>query len=332
MVNTKRILSITHEQDVDGLFCGAILKNSFPDTLVFLTNYGQENMKRVSEIIKFNISRSTKTGTVVISDLGIDNRSDLEPIEEAAYRSKNYGWDFVWLDHHSWDKEIKLKVESFATLILSDDNNSKEKKCASELVVQQFASNRTACQRMGIFAHIVDFRLPKVRTLPPLPELITYYRSLPDSYNKLHLIVNKASKGIFWDEELQEEYETKYLPLKESAMSSTMKSLSIHDINGLMVGIAESPRILPKSLLSEKIFEEKPWVKLVVLYSPDGRVSIRRKPETSIKCDRIAHKMSGGEGGGHSYAAAGMIKNTNDEALKLSTIVQELQKSLETYE
>ena len=59
-----------------------------------------------------------------------------EPIEEAAYQSKNYGWDFVWLDHHSWDKEIKLKVESFVTLILSDDNNSKEKNCASELVLQ----------------------------------------------------------------------------------------------------------------------------------------------------------------------------------------------------
>ena len=40
MINTttkERILSITHEQDVDGLFCGAILKNAFPDTLVFLT-------------------------------------------------------------------------------------------------------------------------------------------------------------------------------------------------------------------------------------------------------------------------------------------------------
>jgi hypothetical protein len=32
------------------------------------------------------------------------------------------------------------------------------------------------------------------------------------------LIIKKASKGIFWDEELQQEYEEKYLPLKESAM------------------------------------------------------------------------------------------------------------------
>jgi oligoribonuclease NrnB/cAMP/cGMP phosphodiesterase (DHH superfamily) len=50
MINTTatkgRILSITHEQDVDGLFCGAILKNAFPDTINFLTNYGSENIKK----------------------------------------------------------------------------------------------------------------------------------------------------------------------------------------------------------------------------------------------------------------------------------------------
>ena len=56
MNNTKRkrILSITHKQIVDGLFCGAILKNAFPNTLVFLTNYRYGNMLRVADIIKFN--------------------------------------------------------------------------------------------------------------------------------------------------------------------------------------------------------------------------------------------------------------------------------------
>jgi oligoribonuclease NrnB/cAMP/cGMP phosphodiesterase (DHH superfamily) len=51
-IKRKRILSITHGQDVDGLFCGAILKNAFPDTFIFLTNYGYENMLRVADIIK----------------------------------------------------------------------------------------------------------------------------------------------------------------------------------------------------------------------------------------------------------------------------------------
>ena len=32
----ERILSITHQHDIDGLFCGVILKNAFPDTFVYL--------------------------------------------------------------------------------------------------------------------------------------------------------------------------------------------------------------------------------------------------------------------------------------------------------
>jgi uncharacterized protein len=322
-----RILSITHEQDVDGLFCGAILKNAFPDTLIFLTNYGPENMKRTADVIKFNVSRSSKGGTIVVSDLSLNNNLDIKPIEEAAIQSKRNGWDLVWLDHHSWQGEIRRRVESFATLILSAD---REQKCASELVVENFGlKKRTACERMAKFAHIVDFKSLEISTLPPLPEIITFYRSLPDSYNKLKLIIKKASKGTFWDEELQQEYEEKYLPLKESAMSSALKSLSIHHIHGLIVAITESPRILSKSLLGEKIFQESPDVALVVLYSQDGKVSIRRRAGTDIRCDLIAYRLNGG---GHSYAAAGIIKSNEGEAtttiLTAPRVVQELQNAL----
>jgi oligoribonuclease NrnB/cAMP/cGMP phosphodiesterase (DHH superfamily) len=325
MSNTKRkrILSITHGQDVDGLFCGAILKNAFPDTLVFLTNYGYENMLRVADIIKFNVARSSKSGTIVLSDLAVNSHTDVEPLEDAAIQLKSYGWTLIWIDHHSWHEEVRRRVESFATLILSED---KEQKCASEIVLENFdLKKRTACERMAKFAHIVDFRLPQVHSLPPLPEMITFYHSLPDGYRKLQMIVEKASGGIFWDEDLQQEYENLYIPLKEAAMSSAMKSLSIHEISGLIVAITESPRILSKSLLSEKIFEEKPNVIIAVLYSPDGRVSIRRKANTDIKCDKIAHRLNGG---GHSYAAAGIIKDDAGQFLTTSRIVKELQNIL----
>jgi uncharacterized protein len=328
MNNTKRkrILSITHGQDVDGLFCGAILKNAFPDTLVFLTNYGYENMRRVADAIKFNVIRSNKSGTIVFSDLTVSSNAYIEPLEEAAVQLKSYGWTLIWIDHHSWHEEVKRRVESFAMLILSED---KEQKCASELVLEKFnLKRRTACERMAKFAHVIDFGLPQVHTLPPLPEIITFYRSLPDSYRKLQMIVEKASRGIFWDDDLQQEYENLYIPLKEAAMSSAMKSLSIHEISGLIVAITESPRILPKSLLSEKIFEEKPNVIIAVLYSPDGRVSIRRRANTDIKCDKIAHRLNGG---GHSYAAAGVIKGDAGQLLTTSKIVKELQKILKYY-
>lgn len=319
----RRILSITHEQDVDGLFCGAILKNAFPDTMVFLTNYGHENMKRTADVMKSNVNSSSKSGTIVVSDLALNNDLDIKQIEEAAIQVKSNGWNLVWLDHHSWREEIRIRVESFLTLILSADQ---EQKCASDLVAENFAlKKRTACKRMANFAHIVDFRLPEIRTLPPLPEIITYYRSLPDRYKKLQLIIKKASKGVFWDEELQQEYEEKYHPLKESALSSAIKSLSIHDINGLIVAITESPRILSKSLVSERIFQEIPNVKLVVLYSPDGKISIRRKAGTEIKCDWIAYKLNGG---GHSYAAAGVIKSNGGAVLTAQRVILEFQRIL----
>jgi len=98
MINTNtskgRILSITHEQDVDGLFCGAILKNAFPDTFIFLANYGSENMKRIADVVKLNVSRSSKSGTIVISDLALNNNNlqDIKLIEEAANQSE------IWME------------------------------------------------------------------------------------------------------------------------------------------------------------------------------------------------------------------------------------------
>jgi oligoribonuclease NrnB/cAMP/cGMP phosphodiesterase (DHH superfamily) len=97
------------------------------------------------------------------------------------------------------------------------------------------------------------------------------------------LIIKKASKGIFWDEELQEEYEKQYLPLKECAILSAMKSLSIHNIQGLIVAITKAPRILSKSLLADKIFQDRTNVTLVVLYAEDGKISIRRRSGTDIR-------------------------------------------------
>jgi uncharacterized protein len=320
MTNTKRILSLTHEQDVDGLFSSAILKNAFPDTLVFLTNYGHKNMQRAATIIKFNVSRSRKNGTIVITDLGVDDTEDIKPIEDAAVDARNYGWDFVWLDHHVWSEEIKNRAQSFASLILSKD----EMKCTAELVYETFAKNRRTCEKIARFAHIVDFRLSEVHKLPPLPELISYYRSLTNPYPKLQSIVNKASKGVYWDDDLQEDFEHLYLPIRESAISSAMKSLTICDIHNHKVAITESPRIISKSILSEKIFLEKPEVSLVILFAPDGKVSIRRKPGSDIKCDVIGRRL---DGGGHSYAAAGIIKN-NNESLKIGQVSQAIEAIL----
>jgi nanoRNase/pAp phosphatase (c-di-AMP/oligoRNAs hydrolase) len=66
----------------------------------------------------------------------------------------------------------------------------------------------------------------------------------------------------------------------------------------------------------------------VVLYSPDGKVSIRRRDGTDIRCDLIAYRLNGG---GHSYAAAGVIKSNGEATTTILTaprVVEELQNAL----
>src|ERR671919_3224981 len=112
-------------------------------------------------------------------------------------------------------------------------------------------------------------QLPGVQNLSPLPEIIAYYRILPDTYAKLQRLIENVSKGVFWNEDLQEEYDSKYLPLREEALSSAFESLSLHNIGNYAIAVAESPKLVAKSLLAEKIFIEKPDAVMVVLFSPD---------------------------------------------------------------
>jgi oligoribonuclease NrnB/cAMP/cGMP phosphodiesterase (DHH superfamily) len=109
----RRIFSIIHGKDVDGLFCGAILKNAFQDTLVFLTNYGYGNVERAADIINFNVSRSSKSGIIVFSDLTVNSDEDVEPTEEAAIRLKSRGRTLVWLDHHTWLFCVECTIDRY---------------------------------------------------------------------------------------------------------------------------------------------------------------------------------------------------------------------------
>jgi len=308
LLNSKkdRILSITHQQDIDGLFCGAILKNAFPDTLVYLTNYGHRNILNIANTIETNIIKSKKQGTVIISDLSVNNKEEAYIIKAVGIKARERSWNLIWIDHHPWRPEVKDVIQSFATVLLSKES---KQKCASELVCDVLNIKRTACIRMAKFAHIVDFRLPEINNLPPLPKMVRYYLSFPDYYKKLQSIISKASKGIFWDNELQEEYESKYLPLKDLALKEALGSILVTIIHNYKVGVIESPKILSKGVLSEMVYKLYDDLDILFLFSPDGKISIRRKSGSDIRCDLIAQKLNGG---GHSYAAAGIIKSSTD--------------------
>ena len=75
------------------------------------------------------------------------------------------------------------------------------------------------------------------------------------------------------------------------------------------------------------MFVEKPEAIMAVLFSPDGKISIRRKPGTNIRCDIIASKLNGG---GHSYAAGATINKKNSINIQSTDVVQSLQTVIES--
>ncbi len=105
-----------------------------------------------------------------------------------------------------------------------------------------------------------------------------------------------------------------------------MDSLVIQNIHKCKVAIVESPQVLSKGIIAERIFELHKDADLAILYAPDGKLSIRRKPASDIKCDLIAQRLNGG---GHSYAAGGIIKPLIDEGenpqVGTEDVIEELQ-------
>jgi nanoRNase/pAp phosphatase (c-di-AMP/oligoRNAs hydrolase) len=112
-------------------------------------------------------------------------------------------------------------------------------------------------------------------------------------------------------QDLQDEYDSEYLPLREAAFSSAFGSLTLHKIRNYIIVVVESLKVLGKSILAVKIFTKKPEAVIVVLFSRDGKISTRRKSDTNIGCDLIASKLGGD---GHSYAAGFLISRKNNEA------------------
>ena len=74
--SSSNFLVFSHEQDVDGLFSAAVLKITYPQSEVMFTNYGFQNMLALKYRI-LSFTKSSTSGTIIISDIGINNESHL---------------------------------------------------------------------------------------------------------------------------------------------------------------------------------------------------------------------------------------------------------------
>lgn len=320
-----KTIFVTHESDVDGIFSAAIGLIRFPHSKVLFTTYGKENFSSIFEIIYNEVILSTENGQLVVSDLGL-NDSTIDSVAELLNFLKSNQWSVIWIDHHPWSDEAKrtIKEEQSHRLILDNSGTL----CASELVYREFLPGNFIAEKLAKIAHTTDF-LTNDQQIPPLPELITYYKTLPQFYQKINNMAKKISQGILWDIEMQSEYNN-YCNIRDIEKEKILKDIKIienniknnyNTNNKITIAIVPLSPYLQVSIFSQEVFD-KTHADVVFFFDKTGKVSIRRN-NNKIKCNNIAKNLD--EGGGHAYAAGGRLKSNPSN---IEQVLQELKNAL----
>ena len=311
---------VTHESDVDGVFSASIALMRYPQSKLVFSSYGKDNFLQISDIIYKEVVSSQGKGLVIFTDLGLNNES-LSPISDTFNFLLSNSWSVLWVDHHPWSESALNLFDKNKTLQLVIDRSGN--KCASELMYEHLLCGNKRAKQLASIAHTSDYLL-KDQDIPTLPELIVYYKTLPNFYSRLAVLAKRISDGILWDTEMQADYNI-YVNLRNEAKSNSLKMVRIQKLSGgLNMAVVPVSSYIQTSLFSEEIFQ-KTKADVVFFFNKEAKVSIRRN-NPIIECNKIADELI--EGGGHEYAAGGKMKS---EPGQIDEVLKELENATETW-
>ena len=311
---------VTHESDVDGVFSASIALMRYPQSKLVFSSYGKDNFLRISDLIYKEVVSSQGKGLVIFTDLGLNDES-ISPISDTFSFLMSNSWSVLWIDHHPWSESaLNLFDKNKALQLILDRGGN---KCASELMYEQLLNGNDRAKQLASIAHTSDYLL-KDQDIPPLPELIVYYRTLSNFYSKLTVLAKRISDGILWDTEMQADYNT-YVNLRNEAKSNSLKMVRIQKLSGgLNMALVPVSSYIQTSLFSEEIFQ-KTKADVVFFFNKEAKVSIRRN-NPIIECNKIANELI--EGGGHEYAAGAKMASEPDH---MDEILIEIENATEAW-
>jgi oligoribonuclease NrnB/cAMP/cGMP phosphodiesterase (DHH superfamily) len=306
-----RVIICTHEADIDGMYSASVALMRFPRSKVSFYNYGLDNFKKMFDYLKYE--SKTKDGLAIISDLGIndDNVSNL-CVESLQYLKKRH-WAVIWVDHHPWHRKSLISIRKLVKLF----HDSSGKKCATELMYEKLMYKNKNAEQLKSIAHSSDFMSNIKNHDSRLSELIHFYKNSANSKQSLESLVQKASKGILWDSDMQKDY-TKFIKISDFQKKESLKTLTIKKILSLNVAFAFTYPYVQTSLFSHELFSNMK-IDLAMLFNRRGKVSIRRDTNR-ISCNKIASYLV--EGGGHDFASGGKLQS-NPRDIKACIIEME---------
>lgn len=309
-----RVIICTHEADIDGIYSASVALMRFPRSKVSFYNYGLDNFKKMFDYLKYE--SKAKDGLAIISDLGIndDNVSGL-CVESIRYLKKRH-WSVIWVDHHPWNRKSLMSIRKLVKLF----HDSSGKKCATELMYEKFMYKNKNAEQLKSIAHSSDFMSNVKNHDSRLSELIHFYKNSANSKQNLESLVQKASKGILWDSDMQKDY-TKFIKISDFQKKESLKTLTIKKISSFNVAFAFTYPYVQTSLFSHVLFSNMK-IDLAMLFNRHGKVSIRRNTDR-ISCNKIASYLI--EGGGHEFASGGKLQ-TNPRDIK--ACIKEMEEAI----
>ena len=313
------VLIFSHESDLDGLLSAAIGLIRYPQARTIFLGNGRETFRTIAYFVsRLAISSPRRDkGLIIICDLALsDDASSINLCKSSFSDARNAGFDIVWLDHHPWPDNSRASIQPYVELKL----DVTQSKCSAELTYEKFLHGNESAFTLASMAHSMDF-FKRELYLTPLSELIVYYLSSADRYDKMSSLAAKVSRGILWDLEMQKDY-TSYAQLRDKAKAESFQTLEVRRFGDkLKAAILRSSPYIQNSLFAHEIFE-KTGSDVVMLYGPDNKVSIRRNND-QISCRNIALNFP--EGGGHDFAAGAKFRSAIGDHDQL---VRELEEAL----
>lgn len=313
------VLIFSHESDLDGLLSAAIGLIRYPQARTIFLGNGRETFRTIAYFVSRLAISSPRhdKGLIIICDLSLsDDASSINLCKSSFSDARNAGFDIVWLDHHPWPSNSRASIQPYVELKL----DITQSKCAAELMYEKFLHGNESAFTLARLAHSMDF-FKRELYLTPISELIVYYLSSADRYDRMSSLTAKVSRGILWDLEMQKDY-TSYAQLRDKAKADSFQTLEVRRFGDkFKAAILRSSPYIQNSLFAHEIFE-KTGSDVVMLYGPDNKISIRRNND-QISCRNIA--LSFPEGGGHDFAAGAKFRSAIGDH---DQIVRELEEAL----
>jgi len=314
-----KVFLFSHESDLDGLYSAVIGLIRYPQANTVFLGYGQDSFSKIGNFLYSATHYSKERGLVIISDLGL-NDDTIDICKKIFSDAVRNDWKIIWVDHHPWSQQAIDSVKPFVEVLLDTSGS----KCASDLMYEKLLPGHELARKLASMAHTMDF-FTKDQYMTPISELIRYYQTFPDFYDRLSTLARKSSRAVLWDIEMQSDY-IDYVRLRDEAKVQVFSTIQVKQAGNFKVAYVQSSPYLQNSLFSEEVFA-KTNADLAMLYSSKGKVSIRRN-NNSISCRDVAENLS--DGGGHVYAAGATFKsNPSDTAAVISELEIAITKAID---